>query len=307
MSNPFDLLFLDEDGAPVVQTVTKKPFATAPTTTTQTKKTQSTQTTPKGRMDGDRKGKEAGPQTVSPSKGPRTNAGEDSALPDRPNRGAAQRGGRRPAPPANRNFDRHSRDGRKPEGEKRQFSGKGNWGNPADAAEANTEASIATEATVASPVSEQEETVASEEQVAENPYMTLEQFLAEQEKKKPAVSAPAARAANDGAKVDGEVVKETDDMFFITAKGAAAQQKNVAAVVAGKKEKSANKFSLQELNAVVPGGLARPPRPIREEREDRRGPKSGRAPRLNNKDNNSHDQPKNSFVNIKDSESFPSL
>lgn len=302
MSNRFDLLFLDEDGAPVVQAVTKKavPQAAAEKKTASAGKTSSP-AKKDGRMEGERKEKDAG---ANRSQGRPQQITSATELADRPER-SAHRGGRRPAA-SNGSLDRHSRSGRKHEGEKRQYSGKGNWGNPTDATEAVAEANVATEETVAAASEETAEAV--EEVPVASPFMTLGQFMAEQEKKKPAVAAPAARAANDGAKVTGEVVKKTDDMFFITPKGAAKAA--AASAAAGKKqEKSttsgATKFSLQELNAVIPGGLARPPRPVREETEQRRGGRNNTTARRN------AELPtapvKKAFINTKDEASFPSL
>lgn len=269
-------------------------------------------------MDGERKGKETRPQTTGDAKprAPAQPSGEEPALPDRRDRGAALRGGRHPAPPANRNFDRHSRDGRKHEGEKRQYAGKGNWGNPTDATgEAVAAAATGEEASVAIAAAEGVESETVERAPAASPYMTMAQFLAGQEKKKPSVAAPTMRSANDGAKIAGEVLKKSNDMYFITAKPAAAPAKpertQKSAVAPAKKVLAGKTFSLQELNAVVPGGLARPPRPARAEEsgrdEKRDAGRSGRNTEVRVNEAPSGPAFKKANINTKDEAAFPAL
>lgn len=305
MSNRYDLLFLDEDGAPVAPAVTKKPAAAVKATSTQAPAKPAAQpAASKGRMENERKGKE------SNRKAPRAGEIESAAeLPERPNRGVARRGGRQAATnqPA-RNYDRHSRHGQKEGGEKRQYAGKGNWGNPRDPAEAEAEAAEAAVAVAAADAEEAGE--AAEAVPAPSPFMTLGQYLAEQEKKKPAVAAPKARAANDGAKINAEVVKKTDDMYFQTTKAApAATGKAAAAPKAAAAAKTATKFSLQELNAALPGGINRPPRPAREEASPQKQRSArGTGRRFENNTEKSTQQARPAFkANLKDAAAFPSL
>ena len=325
MPNPFDLLCLDEDGALMAPVVAKKTAPAAAATAAPPAKKASdvaAKASPQkeGRMDGERKGKEARPQTNDDAKprAPAQPSAEEPALPDRRDRGAALRGGRHPAPPANRNFDRHSRDGRKHEGEKRQYAGKGNWGNPTDAAgEAVAAAVTGEEAPVAAAAAaEGVEGEAVERAPAASSYMTMAQFLAGQEKKKPSIAVPTMRSANDGAKIAGEVLKKSNDMYFITAKPAAAvatkpehPQKSSAAPA--KKALAGKTFSLQELNAVVPGGLARPPRPARAEEsgrdEKRDAGRSSRSTEVRVNEAPSGPAFKKANINTKDEAAFPAL
>lgn len=288
-------------------TATKKvaPAASASKTSTSVK-VASESAPSKGRMEGDRKGKESNGHQ---GRGKPSSAIESAAeLPERADRGAARRGGRQAATnQPTRNLDRHSRMANKEGGEKRQYGGKSGWGNPADAKEAVAEAN---EATAVSPAAEDDSAVVEETPAAN--YMTLGQYLAEQEKKKPAVAAPKARSANDGAKVAGEVVKKDQDMYFQTAKPVvnnakptkAAAAKPVAAAAA-----KSTKFSLQELNAVIPGGLARPPRPVREEssQAQRGGRQQGGRRFENNASKPEAVAPTAKAANLKDDRAFPTL
>lgn len=291
MSNRFDLLSIDEDGsAPIAKVAVAAPKKAV---ATEAKAAPS-----KGRMEGGAKGKESRPQ--SSNKGENRSStpvslnanGEEVALPDRPDRGAAMRGGRHAAPSGPRSMDRHSRDGRKQEGEKRQYAGKGNWGKPTDGEAAAVEGE-------ATPVLEGE----TGEEVVEEPVapvMTFAQFSAEQEKKKPTAVLAAVRKV-DGVK--GEVLKKTDDVFFQTAKPTAA----VAAKKAEKKSAPAapSKLSLQELNKIIPGGIAKLPREEREPRED----KGGKFAAKNGiKKNVAAAVPvKKTVININDAKAFPTL
>ncbi len=296
--NRFELLAIEDDGTPVKQQVVTPKKAASATQSSPKKTSDKPASASKGKMEGDSRGKSAKPEATGVQ-------GEEPALPDRPDRGAALRGGRRPAPPTNRNFDRHSRSGRKQEGEKRQYSGKGNWGNPTDAA---AEA-VATEETTTAAVENGAEEFVVVEETATTPFITLDQYLAE--KKKPVVAVPSARAANDGAKIDGEVVKKTEDLYFQSSKPTAT----TAATAAGKKKQekpAATKLTLQQLNAVIPGGINRPPRPAREEnptpRKDTRGSRNNGPRRGGNRDFRSAAPSRQvSNVNIKDAASFPAL
>lgn len=309
MSNRYDLLFLDEDGAPVAPTMTKKPaVATKATTTEAPAKAAAQPAASKGRMENDRKGKE------SNRKAPRAGEIESAAeLPERADRGVARRGGRQAATnQPTRNFDRHSRAANKEGGEKRQYAGKGNWGNPRDPAEAEAEAAVA-----ASPVEGEEAAAAVDAEFesvpAPIPFITLSQFLAEQEKKKPTVATPAVRAANDGAKINAEVVKKTDDMYFQSAKAAPAATgkavKAAPAKAAAAPAKAATKFSLQELNAALPGGINRLPRAAREEASAPQGQRPARATgrRLENNTEKIQEARPAFKASLKDSSAFPTL
>lgn len=284
--------------------------AVAASKTSTSVKTASESAPSKGRMEGDRKGKES---TGHQGRGKPTSTIESAAeLPGKSNNGPARRGGRQAANnQPTRNLDRHSRMANKEGGEKRQFGGKSGWGNPADAKEAVAEA---VEATAVSPAAADEDAVVIEEAPAAN-YMTLGQYLAEQEKKKPAVSAPKARSANDGAKVAGEVVKKDQDMYFQTAKPVVNKAATKAPAKAAAKPAAApaaksTKFSLQELNAVIPGGLARPPRPVREESQSSSSQRGGRQGGRRFENNASKPEaiaPAAKAANLKDDRAFPSL
>lgn len=299
MANRFDLLFTDEDGS--------APIAKAPVAAPKKAVATEAKAAPaKGRMEGASQGKDARPQSankgVNRTSTPVTlNAkGEEVALPDRPDRGAAMRGGRHAAPSGPRSMDRHSRDGRKHEGEKRQYAGKGNWGKPIDAEAVAVEGEAAP-AVEGEAAAVDDDVVVIEEPVA--PVMTLAQFMAEQEKKKPTVALSAVRKVEG---VKGEVLKKTDDVFFQTAKPAPAAAAKKVEKKGAPAAAAPAKLTLQELNKIIPGGIARPPREEREPREEKGGKFAGK---------NGFKKPaaassapaKKTFINVTDAKAFPTL
>jgi hypothetical protein len=198
-------------------------------------------------------------------------------------------------------MDRHSRDGRKHEGEKRQYAGKGNWGKPIDAEAVAVEGEAAPAVEGEAVVAAEEDVVIIEEPVA--PVMTLAQFMAEQEKKKPAVPLSAVRKVEG---VKGEVLKKTDDVFFQTAKPAPAAAKKVEKKTAPAAAAPA-KLTLQELNKIIPGGIARPPREEREPREEKGGKFAGKNGFKKPATAASSAPAKKTFINVTDSKAFPTL
>jgi hypothetical protein len=159
-------------------------------------------------------------------------------------------------------MDRHSRSGRKGEGEKHQNVGKGSWGRATDSALPEEERNVADEAI--------------EGETAEVPkpaYKTVSQFLAEQEELQKRLSSRSqlnVRRANEGVEIDDmEVIRKGEQNLVI---GKNPQAKKSAA---SPKEPVKKTLSLQELNKILPPAERR----SHENKESRKEPREDKESR----------------------------